>query len=340
MPHAFGAIALAARGFSTRPRAGRIRRVGRQDDAQSDFIRAEGLSKRYGSRRGIEALDLTVGRGEAFGLLGPNGAGKTTALRLLTGFLRPSAGRATIAGLDCWRQRRRVLELIGYVPGHVRLYEHMRAWGLIKLIDRLHGGGHLWRAGELAERLRFDPTLAIHEYSRGNKQKLAVITALMHRPRLLVLDEPTTSLDPIIADEVHGLLEEAREGGATLLLSSHALGEVERVCRRVGVLRDGRLIAVEPIERFRHNHLRRLTVTFDGPPPADAAPGLTRLGGCNGHTVEYAVTGELAAALRWLAGQNVADLEIAWPRMEEVFLGYYRDTPASTPPAQGRGEDT
>jgi len=306
-------------------------------DAQPALVQTEALSKFYGTRRGIEALDLQIGRGEIFALLGPNGAGKTTTLRLLLGFLRPTAGRATIDGLDCWRQRHEILRGVGYVTGHVRLYEHMRADRLIRLINNLHGGDRLHQAYYIAERLRLDPTLKIRKYSRGNKQKLAIVLAMMHAPQLLVFDEPTISLDPIIADEVHHLLREAREDGATVLFSSHVLAEVEKICDRVGVLREGRLIATQRTEDFRRQHLQRLIVTFAAE-PADCPPqvGLRMVRRVNRHRIEYAVAGEVTAALGWLTGQNVANVEITWPRMEEVFLSYYRDeanaVPISTAP--------
>jgi ABC-2 type transport system ATP-binding protein len=296
-------------------------------EGKATKIVAAGLSKFYGARRGIEALNLQIHRGEIFGLLGPNGAGKTTTLRLLTGFLRPSGGRATIDGLDCWRQRHRILAGVGYVPGHVRLYEHMRARRLIRLVDALHGGGHLPWAMNLAQRLRFDPSLRIRKYSRGNKQKLAVVLAMMHRPALIVLDEPTISLDPIITNEVHRLLVEARAAGATVLFSSHVLAEVEKVCDRVGVLRDGRLVAVQRTEQFRQNHVQRVRVTFRGVPPP-APPPLRVLRQVDKRTVEYSITGEVNAAVRWLANQDVGHLEITWPRLEDVFLSYYQDAPA------------
>src|SRR5579875_3011267 len=210
----------------------------------SAIIETAKLTKRYGRSRGIIDLTFEIEEGEIFGFLGPNGAGKTTTIRTLMGFLRPSAGRATIAGLDCWSQAAAVKRLVGYLPSEFAFDPSLTGAQILTYLGHLRGGIDRTYVQQLCERLDFDPGKRFREYSRGNRQKLGLIQAFMHRPRLLILDEPTSGLDPLNQQEFYQMVSEARTSGHTVFLSSHVLSEVEQTCTRVGIIREGRLVRV------------------------------------------------------------------------------------------------
>jgi ABC-2 type transport system ATP-binding protein len=236
----------------------------------ADAIRTEGLTKFYGKVRGIEGLDLTVRVGEVFGYLGPNGAGKTTTIRLLLDLIRPTAGRAEVLGLDTRAASLQVRRRLGYLPGELHLYENMSGRELVRYLGALRGRDDRDHAAELAERLELDLDRPIKSLSKGNKQKVGLVQALAHRPELLVLDEPTSGLDPLVQHEFHRMLDEARRDGRTVLLSSHDLAEVEHIADRVGIIRSGRLVAVDAIADLKAKAVHRLELHFGGPVPADA----------------------------------------------------------------------
>jgi ABC-2 type transport system ATP-binding protein len=294
----------------------------------SAVIETIGLSKHYGASRGIADLTLSVQRGEVFGFLGPNGAGKTTTIRTLLDLLHPTSGTARVFGLDSRRDSRAIRARLGNLPGDFAYEPRMTGRELLTYFARLRGLAGLARADELAARFKADLDRPLHDLSRGNRQKIGLIQALFHDPELLVLDEPTTGLDPLMQEEFLAVVGEHRDCGGTVFLSSHDLDEVERVCDRVGIVRDGRLVAVEDVEAMRGRALRRVRVRFAGTMSADV---LARVPGVedverDGDALRLRVHGEIDALVKALAGHRVADLEITRPTLEELFLAYYGDS--------------
>jgi ABC-2 type transport system ATP-binding protein len=285
----------------------------------------ERLTKRYGRNRGIEGISLRILRGEVFGLLGPNGAGKTTLIRTLLNLLHPTGGSARIFGLDSRRDSRAIRARIGNLPGDFVADRRMTGRELLRYLAALRGMDGLGRAEELAARLRADLDRPIGALSRGNRQKIGIIQALFHAPELLLLDEPTSGLDPLMQEEFLRLVREERAAGRTVLLSSHELDEVQRVCDRVGLIRSGRLVTVEPVEGLLDNAPRRVSVRVDGrieEAELAALPGVSDLR-VNGEAATFRVSGELDPVVKALAARRVVDLEVARPTLEEVFVAYY-----------------
>lgn len=290
-------------------------------------IETRGLSKSYGRRRGIEDVTLHVERGEIFGFLGPNGAGKTTTIRCLLGFVRPSRGQALIFGTSARRVDRR---RIGVVPGELSLFERMTGAQILDYLAALTGRAAV-RRGEFLERFALGPrdlAQPIRHYSRGMKQKLGILQALQHDPELLILDEPTEGLDPLMQQEFYALLGEWRAAGRTVFLSSHLLWEAERTCDRVGIIREGRLVATERIDALRARSIRRVEVEFSGPGEAMAfaAPAGVAVEHVDGARVVLRVPMERAAdMLHALSAARVHDVVWERPSLEEVFLAHYRE---------------
>ena len=233
-------------------------------------IRTEGLSKRYGTVNALRDLDLELAEGEVVGYLGPNGAGKTTTIRLLLGLIQPSAGRAEIFGLDCRRQTVEAHRRLAYVAGEASLWPSLTGSETLHLLGRVQGRVDPAYRDELIERFDLDPSKKVRTYSKGNRQKLILIAALMTRADLLVLDEPTAGLDPLMEQAFRHCIHEARERGQTIFLSSHILSEVEALCDRVGILRDGVLVEMGTLAQMRHLSALTVEATFDG-----AVPDLT-----------------------------------------------------------------
>jgi len=294
-------------------------------------ILCEGLSKRYDSQLALDGLDLRVEPGEIFGFLGPNGAGKSTTIRLLLDLIRPTAGRAAILGFDCRRQSHEVRARTGYLPGDLRLYPGLTGHQTIDLIAGLRRGGvdRSYVAG-LAERLSLDLSRHAGAYSKGTRQKLGVVLALLGRPPVLLLDEPTSGLDPLMQHAVWEILREEAARGAAVFFSSHVMSEVEQVCTRVAILREGRLAAVEPVGSLRARAVRHVEVSFAGEPPPAAAfvlPGVRELRRERAE-LEFEVTGEVDALLKALAHYHVVDFRTAQPTLDEVLMSYYRGSAA------------
>ncbi len=307
--------------------------------ANMPAIAARQLTKDYGGGRGLTDLDLEVEAGEVFGFLGPNGAGKTTTIRLLMGMIRPSGGSAQVFGLDCQRQAVAVKRLVGYVPGELPGWGRLRGSEIAASMAALRGGVDPDYVTGLCEQLELDLGGRWRELSRGNKQKLALVLAFMHRPELLVLDEPTGGLDPLKQQVFYRLLAEARAGGATVFLSSHVLAEVEHVCDRVGIVREGRLVTVATLEELRRVRAQQVEVRFAGPPPVQAvraAAGVTRVA-VAGTRLSCTVRGSFQPLLAAIAGHEVTTMVSQEPSLEELFLGYYRqDAARPAPPASPR----
>lgn len=292
-------------------------------------IELTGLTKRYGPVVGVDRLSLTVRPGEVFGFLGPNGAGKTTTLRCLTGLLRPSEGRVRVLGLDPITDHSRVAPQLGYLPGELRLYPELSGAETLDLLSALQGAP-VPRRGELCDRLGLTPatlTRPVGGYSRGMKQKLGLVQAMQHDPHVVVLDEPTEGLDPLVQETFFELLGEAAAAGRTILLSSHVLPEVQRTCERVAVIRDGRLVTVQSVAGLREARARRIRLSFaDGQgarPLGDAERWTLRW---QGDRVELLVPpSEVVGALRTLLGLAVADVTVEEAGLDEAFMDLYRN---------------
>jgi ABC-2 type transport system ATP-binding protein len=287
-------------------------------------IETEGLSKLYPGGQGIEAVTMTVEAGEVFGFLGPNGAGKTTTIRTLLDLIHPTAGTARILGLDTRRESIAIRARIGNLPGDFGFGRDTTGRAALELLARLRGAPTA-RAEDLARRFRADLERPLGELSRGNRQKVGLILAGFHLPELLILDEPTGGLDPMMQEEFLALVGEERERGATVFLSSHELDEVERICDRVGMVRDGRLIAVERVPDLLGRARRKVTVRLaagEGIEELSRLPGVSDLARADGE-VSFRLAGEIDPVVKALAAHHVADLEVSRPTLEEVFLGYY-----------------
>ncbi len=234
------------------------------------MVQTTGLSKSYGRVPALSDVSLCIGGGEVFGYLGPNGAGKTTTLRLLMGLIRPTAGSAAVLGFDAWHDSAEIHRRVGYLQGEAALYDRLTGRQHISYFCHLRGTGDQSGAIKLADRLDLDLDQAARTLSKGNRQKVAVVLALMSAPQLLILDEPTSGLDPLVQQEFLTILREHTARGGSVLLSSHVLAEVQRIADRIGVLRAGRLIAVERLEVLRARSLHHITARFTAPVPADA----------------------------------------------------------------------
>ena len=294
-------------------------------------IETAGLTKYYGRTRGIEDLDLRVEQGEVFGYLGPNGAGKTTTIRLLLDLIRPTRGQAAIAGIDTRLRSVETRRLTGYLPGELKPPARSTAMEFLSFLARLRGGVDARAIGKLAERLGLDLTRRMRDLSKGNKQKAGVIAAFMHDPELLILDEPTSGLDPLRQQDVLELITERAAAGRTVFLSSHELDQVEHVAERVGIVRDGRLVAVETIATLKERAVRRVEVRL-----ADATPATDRLGDLPGvrdfsiedGVVRLAIEGSMDALVKELAKLPVQTLTSEAPELDEIFRSYYGGTDA------------
>jgi len=288
-------------------------------------IETTNLTVYYGTRRGVDEVNLTVHRGEVFGFLGPNGAGKTTTLRVLMDVIRPTRGRATIFGLDCRKEGVAVRKRVGYLPGELNLDVGMKASTFLDLVAALHGHGvdPDYRR-DLCRRLDLNTTRRIGEYSRGNRQKVGIVAAFMVRPDLLILDEPTSGLDPLIQQAVLEMVKETRDEGRTVFFSSHILPEVQTVCDRVGIIRAGRLIEVEHIDALTKQKFKRIQLSLARVPPANAfALNGVKETERDGRKVTLEVHGELNAVMEKACEYGIEDLLTPPVTLEEVFLTFY-----------------
>ena len=291
-------------------------------------IETAGLSKTYGGKvRALVGLDLRVERGEVFGYLGPNGAGKTTTIRLLLGLIHATAGHASVLGLDTSREGVAARSRVGYVPGDLRLYDRLTGREQLDSLARLRGRVDSTLRDELCKRLDVDLDRPIRQLSTGNRQKLGLVQAFMHRPELVVLDEPTAGLDPLLQIEVRALLRETAAGGAAVFLSSHSLDEVQHTADRVGIIRAGRLVDVDAVETLRERALRHVTITFAE--PVDATPFArldgVRIVGSEGAILRLsAPEPAMNALVKEAAGYRIVDLVSQPADLEEIFLELYR----------------
>ncbi|WP_049565386.1 ABC transporter ATP-binding protein [Streptomyces sp. SBT349] len=292
----------------------------------SNAITVSGLVKTFGRTRALDGLDLEVGTGEVHGFLGPNGAGKSTTIRVLLGLLRADAGSVTLLGGDPWDDAVRLHRRLAYVPGDVELWPNLSGGEAIDLLARLRGGLDRERRDELTERFALDPTKKGRTYSKGNRQKVALVAALASRADLLLLDEPTAGLDPLMEVVFQDVIKEAKDAGKTVLLSSHILAQVEKLCDRVSIIRLGKIVQSGTLSEMRH--LTRTTIEAETGEPVtglDALPGVHDVRVENG-TVHFGVDGgHLDGAVRHLAGFGVRSLVSHPPTLEELMLRHYGD---------------
>lgn len=296
-------------------------------------ISTDNLTMSYGARRGIRDVSLSVNSGEIFGFLGPNGAGKSTTIRLLTGFLRASSGTASILNHDCWHDSTAVRRQVGYVSGDVRLYPWLTLHRALQFVGEVRRTDIQPYGQELARRFRLEPDLPVRKMSRGNRQKVALVLALAHRPQLAILDEPTSGLDPLMQDVLTECLREMAAEGRTVFFSSHTLSEVEALCARVAIVRDGSIVACEDIEQLRRRAPRVAHVTFDSEDAARTAdwPEFVRLQDRFQNVCHLHMEGSAIRLIAWASQQpHVSDLDISPPSLEAVFRRYYDDSAAES----------
>jgi ABC-2 type transport system ATP-binding protein len=286
-------------------------------------IQTRDLTKRYGSQFALNGLTLDVLEGEVLGYLGPNGSGKTTTIRLLLGLIAPTAGSATLFGLDAQGYAPEIHRRLAYVPGEMNLWPGMTGRETLALLGRIQGRVDETYRDDLIERFDFDPSKKVRSYSKGNRQKLGLIAALMCRPDLLILDEPTSGLDPLMEQTFRQCVAEAKALGQTVFLSSHILSEVEALCDRVAILRLGELQEIGTLAELRHLSALSVQATFENEPPAiGAVPGVSKVQ-IDGRRLLCQVTGSMDPLLQALAGTGVLELLSSKPSLEELFLAHY-----------------
>ncbi len=285
-----------------------------------EAIRTSGLTKYYGKARGIIDLNLVINEGECFGFIGPNGAGKSTTIRTLLGLISPSSGSAQIFGKDIVKENKAILRETGYLPSEALFYPGMKVRDVLKLSADLRGTDCAAEAKKLCERLQLDPARKVDQLSFGNRKKVAIVCALQSMPSLLILDEPTGGLDPLMQHEFFDIIRERNEQGATVFLSSHVLAEIQRNCSRAAVIKEGRIIACGSVEDLAKSNAKRVTVSgeFD-------ISGLVGIRDCRtgDRSVSFLYNGDINLLLGKLSEGDISDLSISEPDLEEIFLHYY-----------------
>ncbi len=284
-------------------------------------ISTDKLTKYYGRNRGIIDLDLSVNEGEVYGFIGPNGAGKSTTIKLLLDFIRPTSGSCSIFGESCVESSAKIKKNIGYIPADVNYYDGMKVSELLTYSSRYYGGGFEENTKKLCSVLELDTARKISELSTGNKKKVAIAQAMLHKPKLLIMDEPTSGLDPLMQHVFYGLVREAKEQGATTFFSSHILSEVQRVCDRVGIIRDGRLISTQTIEELTATQYKRVKALAAGEISIPGAEDIKRQNG----NVEFLYKGEADKLIKALAQYEISNIVIEDPPLEDIFMAYYQE---------------
>lgn len=292
-------------------------------------IETRKLTKYYGQARGIVDLDLRIEAGEIFGFLGPNGAGKTTTIRILMDLIRPNSGQAAIFGKDVQANSVEIKSIVGYLPGELALWNNLTGWQILAYLGNLRGGIDPKVINGLAERLQLDLTRKFREYSKGNKQKVGLVQAFMHQPRLFILDEPTGGLDPLNQQEFFRMVTESQAGGATIFLSSHILSEVEHTCDRVGIIREGQMVRVGAVHELVAEKVNRVTLSLAVPAGQDVVATFTSLSSVSqvtatDNTLELVVQGNLDSIVKAAANYPVLSMTSHEPSLEEAFLTYYK----------------
>lgn len=287
------------------------------------IISFKNLAKHYGEIKAVDDISLDVERGEVFGFLGPNGAGKTTTIRLLLNIIFPTSGSASVFNLNPVKSSPEIMKRVGYVAGDVALFENYRVDKFLDYYEKLHGKESETRA-ELVERLNLDESRKIGELSSGNKQKVAIVQAFMNEPELLILDEPTSGLDPLLQNEFYKLVREYQDDGATVFFSSHILSEVEKVCDRICIIRDGKIVAIEKINELKEKSISSVEVSFKkGKEKFNfKLEGIDNIVKENSHT-SFAYKGDINVLIKELSKYDLASIKINEPTLEELFLNYY-----------------
>ena len=292
------------------------------------IIKTEKLTKSYGSHRGMVDVDLVVEQGEVFGFLGPNGAGKTTAIRVMLDLIRPTSGRAFVFGIETTLDPDAIHRRVGYLPGEFTLYDRLTGGETLEYFANLRGGVDPVYQASLIERFDLDPSRTFKEYSKGNKQKVGLVTALQHKPELLVLDEPTSGLDPLVQQTFFAVLREAVADGRTVFLSSHVLSEAEKSCDRVAIIRDGRIVKVDRVDALRDLAAHQVELRFSGPVPAAEFASIAGVSNVevDDHVLRMHVAGPIAPVIKAAARFDIADFTSREPSLEETFLAQYGQT--------------
>ena len=313
-PVNFNIMELTAQSIRTKPPKGGVR---------MKIIDVKNLTKTYKKNRGIVNLTFSVEEGEIFGFIGPNGAGKSTTIRTLLNFLYPTSGSATIFGKDIVKQSKEIRQNVGYLPSEVHFYDDMKVIDLLKYSAGFYKKFNQKRMKELAERLDLDLHKKIEDLSFGNRKKVGIVQALLHEPKLLILDEPTGGLDPLMQNTFFEILTEEREKGTTIIFSSHILSEVQKMCDRVAIIKEGELVKVETIENLTKNNLKNITITFEQANAIDFdLEGIVKKE-INGSEMTLLYSGDIKTLLNQLNTMPVQDLLIEEPSLEEVFIHYY-----------------
>ena len=289
-------------------------------------IETVNLTKYYGKARGIIDLNLTVNEGEVFGFIGPNGAGKSTTIRTLLSLIYKTSGEARIFGLDCERDKVKILEDVGYLPGEVFYYDNMRASDLFKYSASFYKKDCTAKIKELTEILQLDVNKKIEDLSLGNKKKVGIIQGLLHSPRLIILDEPTSGLDPLMQKTFFDLIKKENERGATVLFSSHILSEVQRICDRVAIIKDGRLVSTQKISELQQDAYKNVRITFAdrSASAAFSPPSATNLK-VTDTGVSFIFKGDINNLVSEIGKFELTDIDISEPSLEEIFMHYYAD---------------
>ncbi|MFH1880759.1 MAG: ABC transporter ATP-binding protein [Bacillota bacterium] len=287
-------------------------------------ILIQNLTRDYGRRRGVFDVSFAVSEGEAFGFLGPNGAGKTTTIRHLMGFLKPQSGNCRINGMDCWDCRAEIQRSLGYIPGEIAFFDEMSGAEYLRFIARYRGMKDMGRKDEMLERFELNPSGRIKKMSKGMKQKLGIVAALMHDPAILILDEPTSGLDPLMQSRFIELVMLEKRRGKTILMSSHMFEEVERTCHRVGIIRQGELVAVDSVDEMKSRQQRKFIITFENSKAAEAfhrealqTEMLTH------HRVQVTVGADIREMIAAMSRYPVQNLAAPSQNLEEIFMQYY-----------------
>jgi ABC-2 type transport system ATP-binding protein len=287
------------------------------------IIEVSHLTKYYGKARGIVDVSFDVKEGEIFGFIGPNGAGKSTTIRLLLSLIYPTSGSAKVFGKDAIAHGPEIRRHIGYLPSEVFYYEGMTVKNLLRYSARFYDGDCVQRMHELAEIMELDLNRRIEDLSYGNKKKVGIVQGLLHSPKLLFLDEPTSGLDPLMQRKSFDLIRQENARGVTVFFSSHILSEVQRLCTRVGIIREGRMVEISDIRTLQQNNYKKVHVVADGLSPASfEGPGVTNLQAENG-AVRFLFKGDINAVLQRISGLQVTDVTIEEPTLEEIFMHYY-----------------
>jgi ABC-2 type transport system ATP-binding protein len=291
------------------------------------IIEITDLSKFYGKIRGIEKVNLQISEGEIFGFIGPNGAGKSTTIRIMLNLIFPTSGRAKIMGMDVIRKTKKIKELVGYVPSDANAYGYMKVLEFLQYCQRFyHMNNDIQRINELSSWFELDLKRKISDLSMGNRKKVAIVQSLLHQPRLLILDEPTTGLDPLMQAKFFEMLRLENQRGMTIFFSSHILNEVQMLCKRVAIIKEGKIIQLEDIENLRKKQLKKVIIGFADNESCEIImmPGIVDLTKHPGNRISFMYSGEIHELITFLSGKTLTDLTIEEPSLEEIFMHYYK----------------